>query len=104
MLYAQKQAAQRQIFLLFTCDADGKGEKLLAAATKRSRLKKACVRAIHNDLLEYAPEGYEKKNMQVRRFRRDFERLEPEDVSKGLRYGFLRTCMDGEEIYDNGVF
>ena len=88
---------QRHIYLLYTCDVRRRNRTLLAAAVSRKRLKQVCVRALHNDLMEYCPNVKDKKS-QVRLFRRDFESLSREQINRKMRYGYIAMCFDGEEI------
>ena len=86
------------IFLLHSCDAAGENRRLMLATVHRIRLKRACVRALHTDLIEYHGDEIQDKVQQLRQFRKDFETLPLEELNRRLRFGVLTICKDGEEI------
>ena len=98
MKYREQLKEKKPIFLLYTADFLGRRQNLIVATTFRVRLKKACVRAIHNDLIEYLPDICADKLQQLRLFRRDFERLPLTELSRNLRYAEITICEDGKEI------
>lgn len=98
MIFPELRQVKEPVFLLYTVDIHGSRHNLIMATAHRNRLKKACVRAIHNDLIEYCPDSCSDKLQQLRLFRQDFERLALAGVNRNLRYAIITICEDGKEI------
>lgn len=88
----------KPIYLLFDCNRwKEKPMAVRCVALSPTKLVRAVTRALHSQTMEYG-EG-RSITAQIREFRMDWKELRLRDINDKLRFGFIDTVINGEDIY-----
>jgi hypothetical protein len=90
---------QKQIFLIYECDAwkSWDSMKLILCTTSKRKVKSFIANKILQNDFDYDDYNLS-RNQQVKKFKKDFEIETRRTINDKLKYCYYDYCYDGKEI------